>query len=94
MVRAEDIKANLEQAMRGVLLLQGEHDHYKTECAMVYEDVGRLGEALGHIRCARPESASSLMSQWIDEVKAMVTKYEPERHRHLAEEKERAWRLT
>jgi hypothetical protein len=87
--RAETVRTKLQEALLDVRRLETDFASYRDQYEAVYLDLGKLGEALGHPNCARPESASVLMRRWTDEVRALVQRYEPER----LTEMERQWQL-
>ena len=82
-----EIKVLLQQVLDRVRQLEDELTQRRAEYDLVYRDVGRLGEALGHVNGAKPFSASSLMAQYIEEVRLLVGLHEPERHVRLEAQK-------
>ncbi len=83
--RAEDVKAKLQDALSLVRELQEERDYLARQYEAVYVSLGKLGEALGHANCARPESPAVLMAQWTEEVRLLVIRHEPERLDRLSD---------
>lgn len=89
MTDSSAIKGHMQQALDLVRQLAEERDYFRDQYEAVYRDLATLGEALGHPKCARPESAMTQMRIWTEEVKALVAKYEPERLDALKQE----WRI-
>jgi len=87
--RADKVRTKLQEALSEVRELDGELTSYRRQYEEVYQDLGLLGQALGHPIVARPESPSVLLRRWTDEVRALVQKYEPDR----LTETERQWQL-